>query len=250
MWTFTEDAWDTFFFKRKMGKLHFERQVRSPGFPSRAILKAGLETTLGLTQQLGFRHVVCRLHESEAALQGVLKAAGFKLYDEGVTCLFHDRANRRLEKPSRRVRLAHREEIPMINRFAAASFVFSHFYRNPFFKRKEVDRYHAQWVRNIFKKPEGRILIVEEKGRPIAFLAYDYDAKDKKVKMLLQATDPKFRGQGIATELLKGLLVWGRARRVRLISSRMNQTNQAILRVHQKLGFKRDFEDATFCRTL
>jgi dTDP-4-amino-4,6-dideoxy-D-galactose acyltransferase len=135
------------------------------------------------------------------------------------------------------IRWALPEDRILVVNLARRSFKYSRFHTDPEFGTPLADEIKAAWVNNFFmgKRGDG-ILLIEEKGIPVAFLLVLKQSENWIIDLI--ATDPDFQRQGLARALLNAFE--STARHTACVNSLQVGTqiiNLPSLKLYQQQGY-------------
>lgn len=100
-------------------------------------------------------------------------------------------------------------------------------------------RYDRQkQFKNWRKNPDAFWIIIERDGKPVAYAAADYNKTFNQLGVGDFCVDAKYRGQGIAKELLVKIEAKAKELGARSIFLGVNKNNTAARSLYEKHGFK------------
>ena len=119
---------------------------------------------------------------------------------------------------------------------------FSRFKLDPRFKSDDFLNLYRKWVENAAEEETNSLIVVNETKEGInGMITAKLNSVDAKVGLL--AVDQKFRGQGIAYNLICYLENVLSSRDIKLLSIPTQKTNNKACRFYERLGMKVDKEE-------
>lgn len=141
------------------------------------------------------------------------------------------------------LRTAHPEDRNAMRRCAPGAFATQRFHADPNFPRDKAEALYLKWIDSAFDDPARETLVMEEDGRPVAFMVYrdaDYRATLglRSAALNMGLLDPGARGRGVGTRFYYALFQRFRAEGFGMVESGLSLRNQASLNWHNKTGFR------------
>lgn len=141
------------------------------------------------------------------------------------------------------LRSARPEDRDAMRRCAPGAFATQRFHADPNFPRDKAEALYLKWIDSAFDDPEREILVMEEDGRPVAFMVYrdgDYRATLglRSAALNMGLLDPEARGRGVGTRFYRALFQRFRSEGFGMVESGLSLRNQASLNWHNKTGFR------------
>jgi len=225
-------AWDSDFFRRKIGTLSGELASA-----------AAVAADLAAARRDGFAYLVCRPPVDDAAAIRTLEHAGFYLTDVGVTWISD--AQRYLERaePASAVRHATAADLPQLTSEAVKLFRRSRFYSDPFFSEADADRLHVAWLENsVAGQAANSVLINPDAGFVTCKLT-----KDGGGEVPLIGVWEESRKRGAGRELMTAAVQWFASQGVSTVRVKTQVKNLRAMNFYHRLGFDLDMMDMTMC---
>ena len=232
-------AWDSAFFRKKIGEL----KISSEPFSQ-------IEASLRRAKSEDYQYIICKTEFGNARLIRFLESTGFYLADIGITWsiktgkLFRT-ANARREKTEKSVAVATGRDIPTLRKMAKSLFLESRFYHDPFFSKKEADALYMTWIENSIRGLAADIVFfVPDKG----FVTCRKDNRTGKIVLI--GVRKGSRGKGTGTALVKEAIRWFAAQGLDSVCVRTQLRNFKAMNFYLKLGFTIDSHDMVFAKIL
>ncbi|MCX7793134.1 MAG: GNAT family N-acetyltransferase [Thermodesulfovibrionales bacterium] len=219
-----ELSWDSNFFGRKIGEL-----IISEKFTFSSIKKE-----IKRAEEKGFDYLICRLSSFDIALISTLTMSGFYLSDIGITWVTDTRTFKFSGDPAKdRVLKAEEKDIPGLKKIAKGLFKESRFYRDPFFKKKEADKFFETWIVNSVKGISADIVLwIPKKG----FISCK---KEKDTgRIVLVGVARGFQGKGLGKALVEKALRWFKDEDIFTVKVRTQLNNINAMNFYNSMNFK------------
>ena len=160
---------------------------------------------------------------------------GFRIFDP-LVYMELKLAEMRLKEPdpTTRCRWHEKEDVPQIRKIASTSFTFDHHHQDDHFEKAKVDEMHALWVDKCIADGY-EVDVAQRDGQVVGFLAST--DKDGSCYIKLIAVDEKFRGLGMAEDLLRFTLTRV-AFGVKTATVETEVANVPAVRLYEKIGFR------------
>jgi dTDP-4-amino-4,6-dideoxy-D-galactose acyltransferase len=222
-----ELAWDSNFFKKKIGELHITRKSLSD-----------IEPALNKAKEEGFEYITCKINSHPIDLIKYLESIGFYLSDIGVTFSIvtenlsysNKYAGLSMVKP---ITVATEKDIPILKEMTNTLFEESRFYNDPFFSKEEAKKLYQAWIENSVK---GEIADKVFYACGEGFIVCKKQASDEGTITLI-GIKKDFRGKGLGTRLIKEAIIWFKAHRINIISIRTQLRNTNAMNFYARMGF-------------
>ncbi len=225
-----ELAWDSAFFKRKIGVL---TKVPSDEVLRKLIRKARKNEYLYLT---------CRLKLSGVSEIQILEKNGFYLTDIGVVWEGQPDADFR---PAISVTEASIKDAAMLKKISRGLFKDSRFYNDPFFSYDEAERLYQAWIDSSFNDREIKIFHVAKKG----YITCKKLSRGRGDIPLIGVTAGD-QGKGIGSSLVYKAFEWFRMAGIKTVTVRTQANNVTAMNFYKGLGFSVKYVDATMGKML
>jgi ribosomal protein S18 acetylase RimI-like enzyme len=135
------------------------------------------------------------------------------------------------------VRPAKEDDVPALQAIARRSHRESRFHSDPRFEHARCDELYAAWIANSYRGRAKVVLVAEDEGRPVGYLAVTQPGPEEGQIDLLAVADTA-RGRGHGARLVAASLHWcaeHALRRVRVVTQGRNVEAQ---RLYQAAGFR------------
>ena len=218
-------AWDSAFFKRKIGIL---TKVPSDEVLHKLIRKARKDEYLYLT---------CRLKLNDVSEIQILEKNGFYLTDIGVVWERQTDADFR---PAISAREANIKNAPVLKKISRDLFKDGRFYNDPFFSYDEAEKLYQAWIDSSLRDKEVKTFLMGKKG----FITCKKLSK-KKGDIPLVGVIAGEQGKGIGTSLIYKALDWFNKTGIKTVTVRTQANNHNALKFYEKLGFRLKYVDIT-----
>ena len=196
-----------------------------------------------------------RIHGDQLAPMHALEDQGFRYYETliwpTVRCDAADPdyaqfgvREMRAEDVERVVAIAER------NQFARG-----HFYCDPGFDPKVIDRFFGTWIRNAFERGQP-VIVIEDEGEVAGYFALEMPELLTRFLghtyggMRSLGLSPASRGKGLGLRIFRGAISYLRSRGATYIDSGYAAKNHISARLHVLTGFFSAYEDVTLHRWL
>ena len=233
-----ELPWDSDFFGLPIGRVPLDRP--SPTDVAEAI---------GAARRSGVAclYLTCAADEVVGVTAAV--RGGFRVVDVRVTL---DRSMELSEKTVATVptaergatfppstRRAQESDLPRLARLARTAFQESRFFVDGRFPRSRVEDLYQRWLERDYSSADGVVVVedVETSGGQTAGFASGLFQGDT-ARVGLVAVAPEFRGQGIGSRIVSGLLREFAGRRARRTVVVTQARNRAAIRLYEEAGFR------------
>lgn len=173
----------------------------------------------------------------EASLVSALHDHGFK-YIETRVVLRHDLSSipRFDMRADKFLRSACKEDIIPLQKISQSS-RWDRFHTDQNFNRDIVDKYRAEWIKNLCLGFSDEVLVLEIKDNLAGFIAIKLHDGNRYGVIKLIAVDPEQRGQGIGPFLVNEALKWFKERTSLVFVSTQASNNESI-NMYLKNGFR------------
>ncbi len=220
-----ELAWDSAFFKRKIGTL---TKVPSDEVLRKLLRRAQKDNYLYLTSRVSIRSV------SEIQL---LEKNGFYLTDVGVVW---ERQTNADFSPSISVTEASSRDAAMLKKISGGLFKDGRFYNDPFFSYDEAEKLYQAWIDSSFKDREITIFHVAKKG----FITCKKLSRGRGGIPLIGVIAGD-QGKGIGSNLVYKALEWFSMAGMKTVTVRTQANNIKAMNFYKGIGFSVKYVDAT-----
>ena len=225
-----ELAWDSAFFKRKIGIL---TKVPSDDVLRKLLRRAQKDNYLYLTSRVSVKNV--------SEIQ-ILEKNGFYLTDVGVVWERQTDADFR---PAISVTEASIKDAAMLKKISRGLFKDGRFYNDPFFSYDEAERLYQAWIDSSFNEREITIFHVAKKG----FITCKKLSRGRGDIPLI-AVIAGDQGKGIGSSLVYKALEWFRMAGMKTVTVRTQANNVTAMNFYKGLGFSVKYVDATMGKML
>jgi len=225
-----ELAWDSAFFKRKIGTL---TKVPSDDALQKLLRKAHKDNYLYLTSRVSLKSV--------SEIQ-ILEKNGFYLTDIGVVWEKQPDADFR---PAISVTEASIKDAAMLKKISKGLFKDGRFYNDPFFSYDEAEKLYQAWIDSSFSDREIAIFHVAKKG----FITCKKLSRSRGDIPLIGVA-ARDQGKGIGSNLLYKALEWFRMAGMKTVTVRTQANNVTAMNFYKGLGFSVKYVDATMGKML
>jgi dTDP-4-amino-4,6-dideoxy-D-galactose acyltransferase len=221
-----ELAWDSIFFKRKIGELKLSRRSLNQ-----------INASLKNAKEEGFKYILCKIKSQETDITKFLESLGFYLTDIGIICALETEKFKHNTKKNSNMRKSIKiptdKDIPMLKEISKSLFLESRFYNDPFFLRKETDNLYQTWIENSVRGQNADLVLCIPN---IGFVTCKKSDKDLG-EVILIGLKKEYKGKGIGTDLMEEAIRWFKTQNVKLVSVRTQLRNLNAINFYLKLGF-------------
>jgi RimJ/RimL family protein N-acetyltransferase len=148
-----------------------------------------------------------------------------------------------LSKPPYELRLAQSSDFDLMVDFSREAFSTQRFHADAHIAHDKADSLYEKWIRTAFNDPDQKVLVLDIKHKPAAFMIY-YSSDLRKYfglqfamwKMAL--LDPMNRSKGVGTDFFIACMYYHREEGLDVVDSGLTIRNLASLNLHNKLNFK------------
>jgi ribosomal protein S18 acetylase RimI-like enzyme len=237
--TLTLNSWDTGFFNRKIGSLDYAGNLNV----SRAILTAQLKNTILQAEKLGYKYLVLTDDKGRGKLRDVMLYMGFEVCDTAVDLkmrLSAEKINGLGDDKNSSVNagFADSSELKGLRSLSESAFIKSRFYKIKFAKKKDVGRYHYNWVVNLFENRNSRVITAKNGNKVMGFLGFVLDRAKKTSRIALIATKASSRGKGYGTALLRAYFKYVYKKGIKTLYVKTQRENKGARNFYRKNGYK------------
>lgn len=233
-----KNTWDTEFFKKKIGNLEYSGGPKL----SLKILKELLAETLREAKKQGYEYLVFTDTNGLKNIKDVINKNGFALCDSCVDfkmCLTAEKIKElddwMVDGPM--VKFARTSHLQYLKEISEKAFIRSRLYKIDFVRKKEIDKYHFIWVKNLFQGDNSKVLVIKDKSRIMGFLALTMDLKDKSSRINLIATRAAARGKGYGSILMKTYFKYVFEKGIRTLFVKTQKENTGARNFYLKNGY-------------
>src|SRR5262249_52373981 len=142
--------------------------------PDEAIGSLLLQAIDERAASVGYLHLMARLTGPQYVNAWSLERNNYHLRDVGTAFICYrdgGTAGSSLREFSEcRLRLMTGTDVAAVIEFGKSLFKLSYFYRDPFFGETEADRFHAEWISNLFCSLADAVWVCEANGKAVAFV--------------------------------------------------------------------------------
>jgi ribosomal protein S18 acetylase RimI-like enzyme len=184
----------------------------------------------------------CRGHEvtvayflavpDDAQTVVLAEAHGFFLADIRLTLRWSEEIRQEVAP----VRLAQREDRPVLEAMARGMYIDSRFYFDPGFPRDRCDDLYATWIRCSCEDYADAVLVTDYEGA-VAGYATCHLEEDGRGEIGLVGVAEKARGMGIGKGIVNAALDWFAAQGIETVDVVTQGRNIAAQRLYQRCGF-------------
>lgn len=134
------------------------------------------------------------------------------------------------------VRLATKEDIPILQNYAASVFGCGRF-RPPWYRQQDSGRFYATWVENAVLGTFDHqcLLVINKQGYPQGFVTLR-DMTQGEARIGLLAVFPAVQGKGIGRKLMWAARQWCQLHQLHLLRIATQSSNIAALRLYVSSG--------------
>ena len=234
-----ELAWDTDFFKKKIGVLELE-------YSSQQTLIKDLEKA----KKNQYQYIKCQLESPDPKGIHLLEANGFYLADISVTWGIEiDKCHSFIEKQKKLsaiVDVATTKDIPALKKLSQSIFVNSRFYSDPFFTKEEADNLHITWTENsVMGKAADIVFHCQRNG----FVTCK-KLNESTGEIGLIGVKEGCRGKSIGSILMNSSINWFSSCDFKNVIVRTQLKNIEAMNFYRKLGFVIKCYDLVFGKIL
>ncbi|MCX7836663.1 MAG: GNAT family N-acetyltransferase [candidate division WOR-3 bacterium] len=180
------------------------------------------------------------IEEKDKKLRKILLKLGFKEMVKYVT--YHIRLPIKFSNSLReKIEVAKKEDLVELEKISAHSFFNTRFYKDKNFKRKLIEKFYKEWIRNSFNnKKEHQIFVYKINNKVIGFInCRILKLSKRKIGIIdLIAVEKKYRGKGIGKNLVKKGLEYFQRKRVKEVYVETEKENLSALRLYKSLGMR------------
>ena len=233
------NKWDTDFFNKKIGILEFSGRTNIP----KNILIEMLDAVILEAVRNSYQYLVIAENKGRKKLKEVICAKGFKLCDASVDLKINLSAGK-LKKldhdfnSGAETGFAKRSDLKELKEIAEKSFTRSRFYNIKFAKKKDVDRYHYVWVRNLVEGRYSKVMVIKKDKRIMGFLGFTLDRENRSSRVVLIATRVSCRGKGYGGTLLEAYFKYVYGLGIEVLYVRTQMENEGARKFYTKNGYK------------
>ncbi len=189
------------------------------------------------------RFASMRLSSLQLAAIHALEQAGFRYIESYIYNVFD---LDRLGKPDASLptlRPARAEDEAIMMGYAPGAFATQRFHADPRIEPEKAEGLYRKWIVSAFADPQRETLVMEEDGRPVAFMVYRGEDHRSTLGLRLIALnmallDPESRGKGLGNRFYSALLHHYAREGFELVESGLSMRNQVSLNWHNKAGFR------------
>lgn len=204
-------------------------------------------------REQGIRFASIRLSSLQLPAIHALEQAGFRYIESYIYNVVDLDRLGEPNGPLPVLRAARPEDEAVMLRYAPGAFATQRFHADPRIAPDKAEGLYRKWIASAFADPSRRTLVMEDEGRPVAFMVYrpeDYretlGLRSASLNMAL--LDPDTRGKGVGSLFYQALLHHYRREGFDLVESGLTLRNQVSLNWHNKLGFRVVSTQVTFHR--
>jgi len=189
------------------------------------------------------RFASMRLSSLQLAAIHALEQAGFRYIESYIYNVFD---LDRLGKPDDSLpalRLARPEDEAIMMRYAPGAFATQRFHADPRIEPEKAEGLYRKWIASAFADPQRETLVMEEDGRPVAFMVCRVEDHRSTLGMRLVVfnmalLDPESRGKGLGARFYSALLHHYARKGFELLETGVSMRNQVSVNWHNKTGFR------------
>lgn len=212
------------------------------GFPVARVSGIGLDgAELGSAVEWCDEHSVrCAyllLDATDATGLAAAQRRGFRFVDTRIELRRDESPNGRQQSAGAVLRPAAAADLPALERLARRSFGSTRFFVDGRFDEERCRELYAAWIRRRADDREGLVMVAEQGGAPLGFMAGFVD-RDGEGCHELMAVEPEHRRKGLGRALPSALSADFAARGVTRERMVTQAANVASLRVFGSLGFR------------
>jgi GNAT superfamily N-acetyltransferase len=203
------------------------------------------------------RYLTARLHSADLPGIHALEENGFELIDGIQTFSLRLDSAAPAMDPAWRVRLYEPQDFQQILAIARASYVFDRFHADAHIPREIADSVNQRWVENCCLGTMADAVLVALDGEtPVGYVTCKVDHEAAGWLRLLfgtigmVATDPTWRGRGIARAATYAALDWFAQQGVKVVEVGTQLSNIPAGRLYEQCGFRLMATTLTFRKLL
>ncbi|MEZ4563436.1 MAG: GNAT family N-acetyltransferase [Thermomicrobiales bacterium] len=140
-------------------------------------------------------------------------------------------------RPALAIRHATPDDLPTLQRLAAASFLTTRFYFDENFPRARCGELYAQWVADSVRRASDVVLVAEGPEGLTGYVSIQHSPDAPRAQFGLLNVTPGARRQGIAQELMRDGLAWCTARGIHEVVGVTQGRNIAVQAFNCRVGF-------------
>jgi L-amino acid N-acyltransferase YncA len=228
--------------------------------------EGGYERDRGVAEQLvggfeawcrgqGVRFASIRLSSLQLPAIHALEQAGFRYIESYIYNVFDLDRLGEPNGPLPTLRLARPEDEAIMMSYASGAFATQRFHADPRVAPDKAEGLYRKWIASAFADPSRQTLVMEDNGRPVAFMVYRAEYyRDtlglRSASLNMAVLDPENRGKCTCTLFYQALLHHYRREGFDIVESGLTLRNQASLNWHNRIGFRIVSTQVTFHRWL
>jgi len=184
------------------------------------------------------RLLSCRIEHTRIAESMWLEAFGFRF----IETLLHPQLSRLQDHPDYRtepqlsVVPAQTSDLPELQHIARHAFRDQRHHLDPRLDSALADERYARWVGNTLDHPTQRLIKLMDGPRLVALFIIERDRQH--IHWHLSAVAPQWQGQGYGKRAWCSMLAWHRHQGVDEVTTSISVTNQRVLNLYVRLGFR------------
>ena len=238
------DAWDSRFFKVNIGRARFSGKRSGHGFSTE------LSRLLGEAKARRVNFLILKLIHSKRSLENRIRRSGFNDFGEAVDFRFKARNSKTvLKEMPFFVRACTPRDMNSVKGIARDAFRLSYLYRVGLGSIREVDRYHATWISNLFKDKESKVLVAARNNTVCGFIGVSFDKITRTARIMLVAVRKGYRGEGVGSMLIDEVLGQER-KRSRALFVKTQSENVSAIALYKRRGFIAVGREKIFCKRI
>jgi L-amino acid N-acyltransferase YncA len=189
------------------------------------------------------RFASMRLSSLQLAAIHALEEAGFRYIESYIYNVFDLDRLGAPDDSLPALRRARPEDEAIMMRYAAGAFATQRFHADPRIEPEKAEGLYRKWIASAFADPQRETLVMEEDGRPVAFMVYrGEDFRPtlglRSAALNMAVLDPESRGKGIGTVFYQALLHHYHREGFDIVESGLTLRNQVSVNWHNKIGFR------------
>lgn len=197
----------------------------------------------GWCREQGVRFASIRLSSLQLPAIHALEQAGFRYIESYIYNVFDLDRLGEPNGPLPLLRLARPEDEAVMMAYASGAFATQRFHADPRIPSDKAEALYRKWIASAFADPARQTLVMEDKGRPVAFMVYRAeDYRDtlglRSASLNMGLLDPDNRGKGAGTLFYQALLHHYRREGFDIVESGLTLRNQVSINWHNKIGFR------------
>lgn len=237
------DKWNSRFFKTRVANIEIS------GKRDNADIEKRLSSSLNIAKAKKISFLIVKIIHPEEVDENNIEKIGLRKYGESIDLVFKYSATKNVIYAPIAVRPFIISDRAAIMRIARSAFRLSYLYKCGLGKKRDIDYYHAVWVKNLTADKKSHVFVAEKYGKVIGFVALNVNLIKKISRIRLIAVDKTFRKTGAGSALMRACIDWGRGK-LMSIYVKTQKDNLKALGLYRKMLFKKAQSEKIFCKKL